>query len=98
MKIELIYLLAINLFTIIIYAVDKYKAKHHRWRIPEKTLLCLAIIGGSPGALLAMYLFRHKTQKVLFKWGIPLIIGLQIILILIIKDMGFNLMSDIPLF
>lgn len=56
------WLILINIITFVIYALDKYKAVHHLWRIPEKTLIFLAIIGGSPAALLAMYTIRHKTS------------------------------------
>ena len=55
------YLTGVNLLTFIVYGLDKYKAKHKKWRTPEATLLILAALGGSPAALLAMYLFRHKT-------------------------------------
>ena len=77
----IIYLIIINVITMIIYGVDKYKAKHHQWRISEAMLLFLAIIGGSVGALVAMSLFHHKTRKPLFKYGIPVILLLQIILL-----------------
>ena len=48
------WLILINIITFVIYALDKYKAVHHLWRIPEKTLIFLAVIGGSPAALLAI--------------------------------------------
>ena len=60
------WLILINIITFVIYALDKYKAVHHLWRIPEKTLIFLAIIGGSPAALLAMYTIRHKTRHIKF--------------------------------
>ena len=53
------WLILINIITFVIYALDKYKAVHHLWRIPEKTLIFLAIIGGSPAAILAMYTIRQ---------------------------------------
>ena len=53
------WLILINIITFVIYALDKYKAVHHLWRIPEKTLIFLAVIGGSPAALLAMYNIRQ---------------------------------------
>jgi uncharacterized membrane protein YsdA (DUF1294 family) len=78
MKYLLIYLLAVNAATFVIYGIDKLKAKRGRWRISEATLLGLAVIGGSLGAWAAMYTFRHKTQHLKFKYGVPAIIVLQI--------------------
>ena len=75
----LIYLAAINFVTFAVYAVDKVNAAEHKSRIRERTLFCLAAIGGSIGGLLAMYLLRHKTRKYKFTIGIPLILVLQII-------------------
>lgn len=76
----MIWLVAINMLTYAIYAIDKYKAVHHMWRIPEKTLILLAVIGGSAGALLAMYTIRHKTKHNKFRIGIPAILLAQIII------------------
>ena len=78
MKYLLIYLALINLVTLVVYGADKRKAKKGKWRVPEKTLFLLAIIGGSIGALAGMYLFHHKTKHWYFKWGIPAILLLQI--------------------
>lgn len=61
--------------------IDKRKAKYGKWRIPEQTLLILAIIGGSIGAIAGMYIFRHKTKKLRFSVGFPVILILQIVLI-----------------
>lgn len=77
LKIVIFYLLAVNLLTYIIYGIDKHKARHNRWRIPEATLLLLAALGGSIGALLAMRVFRHKTQHKKFRYGVPLILLAQ---------------------
>ena len=55
------YLVLINIITFIVFGVDKYKARNHKWRVPEATLFLLAIIGGSIGAILGMYTFRHHT-------------------------------------
>lgn len=75
---SLYYLLAINVFTLILFDVDKLKAKKHLWRIPEATLLIMAGIGGSIGALSGMYLFHHKTMHKKFYIGVPAILLLQI--------------------
>ena len=74
----LYYLLASNLLTFVIYGIDKHKARHNRWRIPEATLLLLAALGGSIGALLAMRVFRHKTQHKKFRYGVPAILLVQL--------------------
>ena len=76
----LIYLLIINVVTFIVYGIDKYKAKHAKWRIPEATLLLLAAIGGSIGAWCGMKVWHHKTMHKKFKYGVPVIFILQIIL------------------
>lgn len=73
-----IYLNGINILTFLIYGVDKWKAKRDKWRIPEDTLIWLAIVGGSVGALLGMYLFRHKTKHKKFLIGIPVILLVQV--------------------
>ena len=80
----LIYLIAINIVTFAVYGIDKYKARHDMWRIPESTLLLLAVIGGSIGAWAAMRIFRHKTNHPQFYIGVPLILFLQIALALYI--------------
>ena len=74
----LFYLLAINLLSFLIYGVDKWKAKREKWRVPEKTLFLLALLGGSVGALVGMKVFHHKTRKWYFRFGIPAILILQI--------------------
>ena len=61
--------------------IDKRKAKYGKWRIPEQTLLILAIIGGSIGAIAGMYTFKHKTKKLRFSVGFRVILILQIVLI-----------------
>lgn len=74
------YLLAINIATFLLYGIDKYKAKKGKWRISEATLLTMAAIGGSIGAWAGMRLWHHKTMHKKFKYGIPLIIIMQIAL------------------
>lgn len=78
------YLLAINIIAFIIYGIDKWKAKKNRWRIPEKTLLLLAAIGGSIGSWVGMMIWRHKTKHLKFTIGVPLIFILQFALLIYI--------------
>ena len=72
-------LLTLNFLTFIIYGIDKFKAKKAKWRIPESTLLLLAVFGGSIGAWLGLQVWRHKTQHKKFYIGIPMILTLQVI-------------------
>ena len=74
------YLLGINAVTFIVYGIDKYKAKKAKWRIPEATLLLLAVLGGSVGAWMGMKVWHHKTMHKKFKYGIPAILLIQIAL------------------
>ena len=74
------YLLAINALSFSLYGIDKYKAKKNQWRISEATLLMMAVIGGSIGAWAGMRLWHHKTMHKKFKYGIPVIIILQVVL------------------
>ena len=76
----LIYLLAVNAVTFIVYGIDKYKAKHAKWRISEATLILLAVIGGSIGAWCGMKVWHHKTMHKKFKYGVPVILLLQVAL------------------
>ena len=73
-----IYLLAINVVTFFVYGIDKHKAKHHKWRIPENVLLFLAFIGGSIGAWLGMIYFHHKTNHANFKALVPIFMIMQL--------------------
>lgn len=59
----LIFYLLINLISFILYGIDKQKAQKQQWRIPEKTLLTSALLGGAMGSLCGMELFHHKTKK-----------------------------------
>lgn len=81
------YLLVINVLTFAVYGVDKWKARQGRWRVPEATLLGLAALGGSAGAWLAMLLFRHKTQKKRFRYGVPALFVLQVAAFIIFLNM-----------
>ena len=84
MGLLLIYLLVINLVTFLTFGADKRRAKRDKWRVRERTLFLLAIIGGSVGALLGMLVFHHKTKHWYFCVGIPAILVLQIVLPIII--------------
>lgn len=84
--IVLTYLILINLGAFTAYGLDKKKAKRHVWRIPEHTLIGLAVIGGSLGALGGMLFFHHKTRHLKFKAGIPLILAAQLVLWVLITD------------
>ncbi|MCR5757907.1 MAG: DUF1294 domain-containing protein [Selenomonas sp.] len=72
------YLFVINIVVLVVYGGDKLFAKLDKWRVPEKFLLLLALLGGSVGALLAMQIFRHKTRHFKFRYGVPVILLLQI--------------------
>ncbi len=80
----LIYLLIVNVATFIIYGVDKLKAKEHWWRISEFTLLLFAVVGGSIGAWLDMKVWHHKTLHKKFKYGVPVILFLQIMAFVVV--------------
>jgi len=73
----LIFLGAYNLGVFVIYGFDKMSAHSQSWRISEKALLLLALFFGSPGALLGMYIFRHKTKKMSFQVWLYLILLIQ---------------------
>ena len=79
-KYFIIYLIIVNLIAFIAMYLDKRKARYGKWRIPEQSLLVLALIGGSIGSIIGMYTFRHKTQKIAFVIGFPFITILEIIL------------------
>ena len=82
------YLIFINIVTFLVYGIDKWKAKQGSWRISEATLLMLAVIGGTIGALLGMQVWCHKTmhKHKKFKYGLPLILLAQIALIYLISN------------
>ena len=72
------YLILINLIAFALYGIDKRRAKQGAWRISEYTLLLVALLGGSLGALLGMRYFHHKTRHRKFRYGVPLILLLQL--------------------
>ena len=87
MKYFIIYLIIINLIAFLAMYIDKRRAKYGKWRIKEHTLFILAILGGSIGAIVGMYTFRHKTKKLRFVIGFPAILVCEIILgIMIYND------------
>ncbi len=77
----IIYLVIINLIAFLVFGIDKWKARKNRWRIPQSTLLLLAIMGGSIGAWIGMKAWHHKTLHKKFRYGIPFIFVIQIGLI-----------------
>ena len=77
----IIYFIIINLIGFLIMYIDKRKAKKGKWRVPEKTLFIITALGGGIGTIAGMYIFRHKTQKIAFVIGFPLITILEIITI-----------------
>ena len=85
-KLLIVYLLVINIVTLILFAVDKIAAIEHRSRIRIVTLLGLAFMGGSIGALIAMYVFHHKTKQDYFSVGVPLIILMQVVVLFFLMN------------
>lgn len=79
------YLIIINLGTLLAMNIDKVKAKKSKRRIPEKTLFALVFLGGGIGGIIGMYTFRHKTKKARFVFGFPAILILQILVIIAIS-------------
>jgi len=75
------YLIIINIVTFLVYGIDKWKARRSLWRIREASLLMLAVLGGSIGAWLGMKVWHHKTQHKKFRYGIPAIIIIQLVII-----------------
>ncbi len=79
MTVVLLLIAAINVAAFGAYAYDKFAAQSGRRRIPERTLLTLAVLGGAAGGLCAMYLMRHKTQTPIFKIGLPVLLIFQLV-------------------
>ena len=74
------YLCLMNLAAFLTFGADKRRARRDRWRVPEKTLFLLAILGGSVGANLGMHFFHHKTRHWYFRYGLPAILIVQLAL------------------
>ncbi len=72
-----IYMTVINIATFLAFGIDKSKAKRGSYRISEKMLLSLCMVGGSIGGIIGMQIFRHKTKHIIFNLGIPAIIVIQ---------------------
>lgn len=83
-RIVLVYLLIVNLIGILVCKIDKEKAIHHQWRIKERTIFMIALLGGGLGVLIGMYSFRHKTQHMKFVLGIPAILLTEIIVVVLV--------------
>lgn len=79
-NIVLLYLVVINMIGFVLMGIDKSRAKRQAWRIPEKTLFTCAILGGSLGTIIGMNTFRHKTKHWQFKYGLPAILVVQVML------------------
>lgn len=78
LTVAFLYVVIMNIIGVMMMGIDKSRAKRHAWRIPEKTLFLISLLGGSVGSLAGMYLFRHKTKHMKFVIGMPLILLIQI--------------------
>ncbi len=84
LKVLAAYYIIINIIAFFLYGNDKQRAKRHAWRIPERTLLGIALLGGGLGAFLGMQVFRHKTKHFIFCFLVPLCLLLHCIFIYMI--------------
>ena len=82
LHVALAYFITVNVLGLVLFGIDKWKAKHDKWRISEATLLSVTVIGGSIGAWVGMKVWHHKTMHKKFKYGIPLVMVLQLALLL----------------
>ena len=85
MRYVLYYLILANLVGLVLMGADKSKARRHRWRILERVLFLSAILGGSLGATVGMWLFRHKTRHWYFVVGMPAILVLQVAAFILLR-------------
>ena len=74
------YLIAVNVLAFVLMGLDKRRARRDQWRISEKTLFLPAVLGGSLGAIAGMRLFHHKTKHWYFRYGLPALLAVQILL------------------
>lgn len=79
-----LYIIGVNLIGFFTMGLDKWKAKNKMWRVPENTFFMLTAIGGGIGTVAGMFLFRHKTQKPQFRFGLPAILILEIIFVIVL--------------
>ena len=79
------YLLLINIIAFSAFAIDKFQAISNGWRISEKTLLGLSLLGGAAGGWIAMQICRHKTRKPVFKYGLPMMVAIHIWILTLLK-------------
>ena len=86
MKYVVSYLIIINFISFILVAIDKRKAIKNKYRISEKTFFIFSFIGGSLGTLLGMFQFHHKTKKLKFLIGIPILLLFNILVLYLIKE------------
>ena len=91
MKILLIYLIIVNALGLVLMHMDKYKAKKNLWRIPEATLMGVAICGGSLGCMIGMHTARHKTKHPKFSIGLPVIFAIQVIVLIVCSPLVLSL-------
>ena len=84
MKLLILYLLIINAAAFLLMLADKRRAVKKAWRIPEATLLGIAAVGGSFGAMMGMRLFRHKTRHLKFALGLPVLLAIHILIAVLI--------------
>lgn len=76
-----LYLLLVNVAAFLVMGLDKRRAKRDKWRISEKALFLPAVLGGALGGVLGMRTFRHKTKHWYFRFGFPLLLALQVVLL-----------------
>ena len=84
-QIVVIYVIIINILGFFAMGLDKHQAKMGNRRIPENTLFGFTLLGGGIGTIAGMYVFRHKTKKLKFKIGMPLILILEILIFIYFK-------------
>ena len=83
LQLLLVYLLLVNFIAFVLMGLDKRRAKRDKWRISEKALFLPAVLGGSVGAIAGMHVFRHKTKHWYFRYGLPALLALQVVLVLL---------------